>query len=92
MIRIDTGLFADPENYEYLDDQTDLQTLTFDDLLSFAFQVAKGMEFLSSKNVRDEGPHNENSLHLKLSILYTDRNTVESFWFPWIDEYQHQIL
>uniref|UniRef100_A0A7N8XVZ4 receptor protein-tyrosine kinase n=1 Tax=Mastacembelus armatus TaxID=205130 RepID=A0A7N8XVZ4_9TELE len=33
------------------DDQTeDLHTLTFDDLLSFAFQVAKGMEFLSSKN------------------------------------------
>ncbi|XP_070784269.1 receptor-type tyrosine-protein kinase FLT3 [Enoplosus armatus] len=33
------------------DDQTeDLQTLTFDDLLNFAFQVAKGMEFLSSKN------------------------------------------
>ncbi|XP_073344451.1 receptor-type tyrosine-protein kinase FLT3 [Pagrus major] len=43
--------FEDPEIYEHLDDQTeDLQTLTFDDLLSFAFQVAKGMEFLSSKN------------------------------------------
>uniref|UniRef100_A0A3P9Q503 receptor protein-tyrosine kinase n=1 Tax=Poecilia reticulata TaxID=8081 RepID=A0A3P9Q503_POERE len=26
------------------------QALTFDDLLSFAFQVAKGMEFLSAKN------------------------------------------
>ncbi len=45
---------ADPEMYESLDDETeDLQALTFDDLLSFAFQVAKGMEFLSSKNVRD---------------------------------------
>nr|XP_046226788.1 receptor-type tyrosine-protein kinase FLT3 isoform X2 [Scatophagus argus] len=43
--------FEDPEIYENLNDQTeDLQTLTFDDLLNFAFQVAKGMEFLSSKN------------------------------------------
>lgn len=39
---------------ELEEDQPELlQTLTFDDLLSFAFQVAKGMEFLSSKNVRD---------------------------------------
>ncbi|XP_039982503.1 receptor-type tyrosine-protein kinase FLT3 isoform X2 [Xiphias gladius] len=39
------------EIYENRDDQADdLQALTFDDLLSFAFQVAKGMEFLSSKN------------------------------------------
>lgn len=51
-------LSSDPENFENLSDETeDLQALTFDDLLSFAFQVAKGMEFLSSKNVRDEGPH-----------------------------------
>ncbi|XP_042366502.1 receptor-type tyrosine-protein kinase FLT3 [Plectropomus leopardus] len=43
--------FEDPAIYEDPDDQTeDLQTLTFDDLLSFAYQVAKGMEFLSSKN------------------------------------------
>ncbi|XP_068437954.1 receptor-type tyrosine-protein kinase FLT3 [Clinocottus analis] len=47
--------FEDPMIHEDSDDQTDLQTddmqtLTFDDLLSFAFQVAKGMEFLSSKN------------------------------------------
>ncbi|XP_041824245.1 receptor-type tyrosine-protein kinase FLT3 [Melanotaenia boesemani] len=41
----------DPEIFDSSDDQTeDLQALTFDDLLSFAFQVAKGMEFLSSKN------------------------------------------
>ncbi|XP_068160051.1 receptor-type tyrosine-protein kinase FLT3 isoform X2 [Antennarius striatus] len=34
-----------------LDDEDEgLQALTFDDLLSFAFQVAKGMDFLSSKN------------------------------------------
>ncbi|XP_015239843.1 PREDICTED: receptor-type tyrosine-protein kinase FLT3-like [Cyprinodon variegatus] len=38
------------EMYESEDDQTEQQALTFDDLLSFAFQVAKGMEFLSSKN------------------------------------------
>ncbi|XP_070709307.1 receptor-type tyrosine-protein kinase FLT3 [Pempheris klunzingeri] len=43
--------FEDPEIYENPDDEADdLQALTFDDLLSFAFQVAKGMEFLSSKN------------------------------------------
>uniref|UniRef100_A0A3B4EHP9 receptor protein-tyrosine kinase n=1 Tax=Pygocentrus nattereri TaxID=42514 RepID=A0A3B4EHP9_PYGNA len=28
----------------------DMQTLTYDDLLSFSYQVAKGMEFLSYKN------------------------------------------
>lgn len=46
-------LYADPESYNTTNDATeDPQTLTFDDLLCFAFQVAKGMEFLSSKNVR----------------------------------------
>ncbi|XP_060950012.1 receptor-type tyrosine-protein kinase FLT3 [Limanda limanda] len=39
------------EMYLNNDDQTEeLQALTFDDLLSFAYQVAKGMDFLSSKN------------------------------------------
>ncbi|XP_030622985.1 receptor-type tyrosine-protein kinase FLT3 [Chanos chanos] len=33
-----------------LQEEEDLQTLTYDDLLSFSYQVAKGMEFLSSKN------------------------------------------
>lgn len=48
---------AGPETDENIADETeDLQTLTFDDLLSFAYQVAKGMEFLSSQNVRQEGP------------------------------------
>ncbi|XP_054478724.1 receptor-type tyrosine-protein kinase FLT3 [Anoplopoma fimbria] len=47
----DMDSFEDPIVYEDPDDQREeLQTLTFDDLLSFAFQVAKGMEFLSSKN------------------------------------------
>lgn len=37
--------------FDNLNEQTkDLQAVTFDDLLSFAYQVAKGMEFLSSKN------------------------------------------
>lgn len=40
--------------YESEDDQMEQQALTFADLLSFAFQVAKGMEFLSAKNVRDK--------------------------------------
>ncbi|KAM4534312.1 receptor-type tyrosine-protein kinase FLT3-like isoform 2-T2 [Odontesthes bonariensis] len=41
----------DSETYDSQDDQTeDVQAITFGDLLSFAFQVAKGMEFLSSKN------------------------------------------
>lgn len=31
--------------------EEELQSLTYDDLLSFSFQVAKGMEFLSAKNV-----------------------------------------
>ncbi|XP_034427990.1 receptor-type tyrosine-protein kinase FLT3 isoform X1 [Hippoglossus hippoglossus] len=39
------------EMYLNNDDQTEeRQALTFDDLLSFAVQVAKGMDFLSSKN------------------------------------------
>ncbi|XP_041670537.1 receptor-type tyrosine-protein kinase FLT3 [Cheilinus undulatus] len=47
----DTDCFEEVEIFENPDDPAeDLQTLTFDDLLSFAFQVAKGMEFLSSKN------------------------------------------
>ncbi|KTG43115.1 hypothetical protein cypCar_00002818 [Cyprinus carpio] len=31
--------------------EEELHSLTYDDLLSFSFQVAKGMEFLSSKNL-----------------------------------------
>eukprot|EP00064_Thunnus_orientalis_P008696 superscaffoldBa00001055_g8719 len=51
MTSCDMDSFEDLESYENPDDQTDdLQALTFDDLLSFAYQVAKGMEFLSSKN------------------------------------------
>ncbi|XP_074549722.1 receptor-type tyrosine-protein kinase FLT3-like [Halichoeres trimaculatus] len=47
----DMDSFETLESFENPDDPAeDLQTLTFDDLLSFAFQVAKGMEFLSSKN------------------------------------------
>ncbi|XP_028288445.1 receptor-type tyrosine-protein kinase FLT3 [Parambassis ranga] len=47
----DTNGYEDPESCNTTNDETeDPQTLTFDDLLCFAFQVAKGMEFLSSKN------------------------------------------
>lgn len=43
--------FEDPHIFESSDgEEDDLQALTFDDLLSFAYQVARGMEFLSSKN------------------------------------------
>lgn len=45
----DLDSFEDPQTFHH-DETEDLQALTFDDLLSFAFQVAKGMEFLSSKN------------------------------------------
>lgn len=56
------NLSADPESFETADEQTeDLEALTFDDLLSFAFQVARGMEFLSSKNVGDK--HQTNICH-----------------------------
>lgn len=56
------NLSADPESFETSDEQTeDLEALTFDDLLSFAFQVARGMEFLSSKNVG--GKHQTNICH-----------------------------
>lgn len=38
------------EMYESEDDPLEQQALTFNDLLNFAYQVAKGMEFLSAKN------------------------------------------
>ncbi|TSK98454.1 Receptor-type tyrosine-protein kinase FLT3 [Bagarius yarrelli] len=40
---------ANEDTFEKEDDE-DLQTLTYEDLLSFSYQVSKGMEFLSSKN------------------------------------------
>ncbi|KAJ0022934.1 hypothetical protein NQD34_015068 [Periophthalmus magnuspinnatus] len=47
----DMDCFEDTDSFEIQDvANEDLQALTFDDLLSFAYQVAKGMEFLSSKN------------------------------------------
>lgn len=46
----DMDNFEDPNMVESPAGEDDLQALTFDDLLSFAYQVARGMEFLSSKN------------------------------------------
>ncbi|KAG9283346.1 receptor-type tyrosine-protein kinase FLT3 [Astyanax mexicanus] len=43
-----TDTDVNDELFESEDEE--LQTLTYDDLLSFSYQVAKGMEFLSSKN------------------------------------------
>ncbi|XP_023386477.1 receptor-type tyrosine-protein kinase FLT3 [Pteropus vampyrus] len=38
------------ENQKRLEDEEDLNVLTFEDLLCFAYQVAKGMEFLEFKS------------------------------------------
>ncbi|XP_077015046.1 receptor-type tyrosine-protein kinase FLT3 [Tamandua tetradactyla] len=38
------------ENQKRLDEEEDLNVLTFEDLLCFAYQVAKGMEFLEFKS------------------------------------------
>lgn len=35
-----------------MDEEEDFNVLTFEDLLCFSYQVAKGMEFLESKSVR----------------------------------------
>lgn len=40
------------ENQKRLEEEEDLNVLTFEDLLCFAYQVAKGMEFLEFKSVR----------------------------------------
>lgn len=50
----DLGSFHVEDAFDDSDDlqQEDLQALTYGDLLSFSYQVAKGMAFLSSKNVR----------------------------------------
>lgn len=34
-----------------VDEEEDFNVLTFEDLLCFSYQVAKGMEFLESKSV-----------------------------------------
>lgn len=34
-----------------MDEEEDFNVLTFEDLLCFSYQVAKGMEFLGSKSV-----------------------------------------
>ncbi|XP_008106152.2 receptor-type tyrosine-protein kinase FLT3 isoform X1 [Anolis carolinensis] len=48
------GLLSEEEEMKYvnrrLDDEEDLNVLTFEDLLCFSYQVAKGMEFLESKS------------------------------------------
>ncbi|KAB1267467.1 Receptor-type tyrosine-protein kinase FLT3 [Camelus dromedarius] len=43
------------ENQKRLEEEEDLNVLTFEDLLCFAYQVAKGMEFLEFKSGRASG-------------------------------------
>lgn len=45
---------------------SDSPALTYDDLLGFSYQVAKGMEFLASKNV---GMRNICTVHICMSLL-----------------------
>lgn len=53
--KVKTGyVFTDEieyENQKRLEEEEDLNVLTFEDLLCFAYQVAKGMEFLEFKSV-----------------------------------------
>nr|XP_056714137.1 receptor-type tyrosine-protein kinase FLT3 [Euleptes europaea] len=50
----DISLLSGEEDIKYvnriMEDEEDLNVLTFDDLLYFSYQVAKGMEFLESKS------------------------------------------
>lgn len=59
-----------PETDDLLSDSTN-EGLTTTDLLSFTYQVAKGMEFLASKNV-SESPTETVNQRVMLEFHYSD--------------------
>lgn len=47
-----TLIFSDCEIHPVIPESSDDDHLTMEDLISYSFQVAKGMEFLSSRKVK----------------------------------------
>lgn len=68
--------------YESEDDLMEQQALTFNDLLNFAYQVAKGMEFLSAKNVRKKWTQQFPLVNLqpKFYVFIFIYKAIEKWW------------